>query len=187
MTKEEEYITNELKQNYEVITMSHSFAVLDKSTKRNYYIVEFLAYMADIYTKSNPIAVVIGNWFREQSDILAKDLNEEIKKIDFSTKTTLEHLEDLKSHFNLPKNKGKFNEYFIKGHLFDYHKITNLKPVLDEIVANLKQTEDIDTIVDRFKVTEPKEIIDYISKYLIDNYMLRSVNPILTDFLDNWL
>lgn len=182
MTKGEEYIYKDLTQNYEVITMSHSFAVLDKLVGKKFYIVEFLSHMADIYTRASD--KLVNEWFKEQSDILAKDLNDKIADIDFSSNTSDELYNDLIDYFNQPKNKGKFDTSFIRAHFFDYHKRINIIPVLDDISSRLTKDQDIDVIVDRFKLTEPKHITNYISQYLVSSYMLRFVNHKLTDFLN---
>jgi hypothetical protein len=181
MTKGEEYINKDLTQNYEVITMSHSFAVLDKQVGKKFYIVDFTSHMADIYTKASDN--IVGEWFKINSAILAKDLNDKIASLDYSSKTSDELYKDLVEYFNKPNIKGKFDISFIRAHFFDYHKKTNINPVLDDISSKLTKDEDIDVIVERFKLTEPREITNYISEYLISNYMLRFVNDKLVDFL----
>lgn len=181
MTKEEEYISNELNQNYEVITMSHSFGVLDKTIRKSFLIVEFMTHFTNIYTKG--ATNTINVWFKTNSEILVKELNEQILKVDFSKKCTQELFDDLVAHFNQPQDKVRFNYSFIKAHFFEYHKKTNINPVLVDIVSNLTNVDDIDEIVDKFKLTEPREITNYINDYLVSGYMDKFVNDKLTDFL----
>lgn len=181
MTREEEYITKELKQNYEVITMSHSFAVLDKTIDKRFLIVEFMTHFTNIYTKG--ATNIVDEWFRTGSAILAKELNDQIARVDFTKKGSQELFEDLVTYFNQSANKGKFDNSFIKAQFFDHHKKTNIIPILDEMALKLKKSEEIDTIVEKYKLTEPREITNYINEYLISNYMVRFVNDKLTDFL----
>lgn len=169
MKTEEEYIEEYITRSYEVITMATSFGISDKVGKKTFTLDSFKKEIEQILMSAS--FPVIDIWYERESKELVTDLDIYFKTIDFSSDNSLVILNNLIRHFDLSeKTKGKYNTGFIKSYFYEYHKIKNINPRLNDYVKNINNSNEIVNIIADDLEYEPSFIRDYVLTYLNDWY-----------------
>ena len=177
MTKEERYINRFLIKNYSVKTTPSSFSVLDKSTKKEYALSTFKKEMAHIMMETSWPTIDV--WFTKYSNKLIKDLDDYIRGLDYSKDPTLFILDKIVKHF---KRKKTYEEGFIKNVFYNYHKIHNITPKLNDLTKNIQNSNQIMDIVSEQMEFEPSIIRDFVLEYLNDWYSTSILGGKITNF-----